>query len=62
MKDKTYEPASISLTQHGVTYRVDGLPWDIGGIELQQEFRGLMHAAGFSINKFSEQDEWTQSK
>lgn len=60
MKPETYSPASITLTQHGITYKVEGLPWDIGGKELIQEFRGLMHAAGFSVEKYSEEDEYSK--
>ncbi|MBQ9160948.1 MAG: hypothetical protein IJ122_06460 [Methanobrevibacter sp.] len=58
MSVKTYEPGKISLTLHGITYSVEGLAWDIGGTELMQEFRGLMHASGFPVEKYSEEDEW----
>ena len=47
-KDLTIAPAKISLELHGRRYSIEGLPWDIGGDELVQTFRGLLVAAGFS--------------
>jgi len=42
------DPGKISLTLHGQTYTVEGLPWDINGEDLINEFKGLMVAAGFA--------------
>ena len=58
------DPGKISLTLHGQTYTVEGLPWDIDGKELLREFTGLMVASGFAPTVLMEEGgrwEWVEN-
>ena len=47
MKDKTTQPASITLCVNGQTYSVDNINWDANANELLEQFQRLMVAAGY---------------
>ena len=45
---KITDPVKISLTMHGVTHTVDGMPWDSDAEELIDAFKRLLIGATFS--------------